>query len=84
MKLRVALLTVATACVLSTVPAAAQNAAFCLRGCDFGYNNCSFGSLAQCQATASGLTAWCEANPYFHQASNVPQPVHARYSKRRL
>jgi hypothetical protein len=57
MKLRITLVTVATACVLNTVPAVAQNAAFCLRGCDFGYSECSFSTLQQCQANASGLTA---------------------------
>jgi len=57
MKLRITLVTVATACVLNTVPAVSQNAAFCLRGCDFGYSECSFGTLQQCQANASGLTA---------------------------
>ena len=84
MKILVALFAIATACLLNTVPAAAQNAAFCLRGCDFGYSNCTFSSYAQCQASASGLTAWCEANPYFHQVSDVQQPAHARYSKRKL
>jgi hypothetical protein len=83
MRLRVALLTIATACTLNTVPAAAQNSAFCLRGCNFGYSECSFATLQQCQASASGLTAWCEANPYSHQASDV-QSAHARYSKKRL
>jgi hypothetical protein len=83
MKVLVALFAITTACVLNTAPAAAENAAFCLRGCDFGYGNCSFTSYQQCQASASGLTAWCEANPYFRQMSDV-QPAHARYSKRRL
>jgi len=83
MKILVALSTIAIACAFNTAPAAAQNA-FCLRGCDSGYSNCGFSTLQQCQASASGLTAWCEANPYFRQASEVPQPAHARYSKRRL
>jgi Protein of unknown function (DUF3551) len=83
MKMLVALFAIATACLLSTVPAAAQNSAFCLRGCDFGRNDCNFATYQQCQATASGLTAWCEANPSFHQVSDV-QPARARYSKRRL
>jgi len=84
MKPGVALLIVATAGVLATVPAAAQSSAFCLRGCNFGYSECSFASLQQCQASASGLTAWCEANPNFRQASDVQQSAHGRYSKRRL
>jgi hypothetical protein len=84
MKILVALCAIATVCLLNTVPAAAQNSAFCLRGCDFGYSNCTFSSYQQCQASASGLTAWCEANPYFHQVSGPQQPARARYSKRRL
>lgn len=63
MRIEVALSVVATASVLSTVPAAAQNSAFCLRGCDFGYSNCSFSSYQQCQASASGLTAWWRLIP---------------------
>jgi hypothetical protein len=82
MKILVALSAIAMACAVDTVPAAAQSA-YCLRGCDFGYSNCSFSTLQQCQASASGLTAWCETNPYFRQASDVQQPAR-RYSKRRL
>jgi hypothetical protein len=63
MRIEVALSVVATASVLSTVPAAAQNSAFCLRGCDFGYSNCSFSSYQQCQASTSGLTAWWRLIP---------------------
>jgi hypothetical protein len=84
MKMLVALSTIAVACVFNTVPAAAQNAAFCLRGCDYGYNTCAFSTLQQCQASASGLTAWCEANPYVHSATDVQQPGRVRYSRRRL
>jgi hypothetical protein len=84
MKILLALSAITTACLLNTVPASAQNSAFCLRGCNFGYNECSFATYQQCQASASGLTAWCEANPYFHQVSDAQQPAHARYSKRRL
>ena len=80
----VSLALAAASSVCSAVPALAQNSAFCLRGCDFGYNNCTFSSYQQCQASASGLTAWCEANPYFRQMSEAPQPAYARYSKRRL
>ena len=40
-----------------------------------GGNNwfdCSFTSLEQCRATASGLAATCDVNPYY--AFNEPQP----------
>jgi hypothetical protein len=33
-----------------------------------GYIDCSFTSLPQCQATASGRAAQCYANPYFAYA----------------
>lgn len=82
MKILVAQSLIAMACLLNAVPAA-KSAAFCLRGCSFGYSDCSFTSYQQCQASASGLTAWCEANPYFHQMNDV-QPAHAHYSKRRF
>jgi hypothetical protein len=83
MKLLVAFFVVTTACLLNTVPASADSA-FCLRGCNFGYNDCSFATYQQCQASASGLTAWCEANPYFHRVSDAQPATHARYSRRRL
>ena len=35
-----------------------------------GYIDCSFTSIAQCNATASGRGATCYANPYF--APRVP------------
>jgi hypothetical protein len=36
-------------------------------GIDGGYIECSFTSLAQCQASASGRSAQCLTNPYFGQ-----------------
>lgn len=51
------------------MPAVAGQMAFCIKGCDFGggggTGDCSFSSLAQCQATASGRDATCASNPYF-------------------
>ena len=49
------------------IPAAARELPYCIKGCDFGggAGDCSFSSLAQCQATASGRDAYCAANPYF-------------------
>jgi hypothetical protein len=34
--------------------------------------DCIFTSLFQCKASASGLPAMCEINPYFAQASGHP------------
>lgn len=51
-------------------PAVAREMAYCIKGCDFGggAGDCSFASLAQCQATASGRDATCVSNPYFSKA----------------
>ena len=51
----------------ATTPAAAGGMPYCIKGCDFGggAGDCSFASLAQCQATASGRDATCISNPYF-------------------
>jgi Protein of unknown function (DUF3551) len=62
-------LTIAT--VLAAAPVRAQtydpNYPVCLQtyGIDGGYIECSFTSLAQCQASASGRSAQCLTNPYF-------------------
>ncbi len=47
------------------MPAAARDFPYYIRGCDFGAGDCSFSSLAQFKATASGRDAYCEAKPYF-------------------
>ena len=60
--------------VSGALPAVAREYPFCIKGCD--YNNalgdCSFASLAQCQATASGRPAFCEANPYYKAQAELP------------
>ena len=63
----------AAGAVFSTVPAAARDLPYCIRGCDFGAGagDCSFSSLAQCQATASGRDAYCAANPYFNTKTEL-------------
>jgi hypothetical protein len=39
---------------------------FCMQGASSpGLSNCSFRSLAQCQATASGRFLTCIANPFY-------------------
>jgi hypothetical protein len=76
------------ACCASTMaapPAAAQNYPFCIKGCDFGAGrgDCSFSSYQQCQATASGRDAYCDANPYFSARAEL-QPNRSRQSRRRF
>lgn len=62
---------------ISLVPARAQNYdpryPVCMKIYEgsFGsgnWTNCSFTSLAQCQASASGRSAMCEMNPYYPHA----------------
>jgi hypothetical protein len=42
------------------------------------YLDCSFTSLPQCRATASGLSAMCVINPYYAQANEPPSRSHRR------
>ena len=59
--------------VSAAMPAAARDLPYCIKGCDFGggAGNCSFASLAQCQATASGRDAYCATNPYFNAKAEM-------------
>jgi hypothetical protein len=59
--------------VSAAMPAAAREFPYCIKGCDFGAGggDCSFSSLAQCQATASGRDAYCAANPYFNAKAEM-------------
>ena len=68
-----------------TLPAMAGAMAYCIKGCDFGggAGDCSFSSLAQCQATASGRDATCAANPYFNAKAEM-QTDRSRQSRRRF
>jgi hypothetical protein len=66
--------------VLAAVPARAQtydpNYPVCLQtyGIDGNFIECSFTSLAQCAASASGRAAQCLTNPYFAPgASKLPR-----------
>ena len=43
------------------------------------YFDCTFTSLPQCRATASGLAATCDLNPYY--AFNEPVPPRRRHKK---
>jgi len=51
-------------------PVAASEYRYCLQGDDYaGAGDCQFTSYLQCQATASGRTAYCAANPYLAAAN---------------
>lgn len=44
------------------------------RGGGGDYFDCSFASIPQCQATASGRSASCDINPYYAFANEPPPP----------
>jgi hypothetical protein len=44
-----------------------------------GWYDCSFTSLPQCRATASGRAATCDVNPYY--AFNEAPPVRRHYKR---
>jgi hypothetical protein len=66
------------------MPAAAREFPYCIKGCDFGAGagDCSFSSLAQCQATASGRDAYCAANPYFSAKAEMPTDRSRQHGRR--
>jgi hypothetical protein len=79
-----ALIVCCAASMSAALPAAARDFPFCIKGCDFaaGRGDCSFSSLQQCQATASGRDATCAENPYFNAKAEL-QPARSRQSPRR-
>jgi len=87
--MRRVLLALSAICAASAAtPGTAGNLPYCIKGCDFGggAGDCSFSSLAQCQASASGRDATCAANPYFttRDASAALQTDRSRLSQRRF
>jgi Protein of unknown function (DUF3551) len=84
-RISLAVLIVGSACMLDSIAAVAGGLPFCLKGCDVGaaLGDCSFASYQQCQATASGRDAWCDANPFFH-GNGEAQPSRHNYSRRRF
>jgi hypothetical protein len=49
--------------------------AYVIRG---GYIDCSYFSLAQCRASASGRGAMCYVNPYFAGSQTPARPYRSR------
>ncbi|MEH2497573.1 hypothetical protein V1294_004052 [Bradyrhizobium sp. AZCC 1678] len=66
------------------MPAAAREFPYCIKGCDFGagVGDCSFSTLAQCQATASGRDASCAANPYFNAKADMQTDRNRQHGRR--
>lgn len=60
------------AALVSASPAAARDYPFCIKGSDYdsSVGDCRFDTIQACNASASGLLAYCDANPYFRG----PQP----------
>ena len=72
--------------VTMTVSAPAQAVGtrypFCIQGDEYpALSTCAFDSYQQCQATASGRDAWCDANPTIHQGRELQA---ARINRRSL
>ena len=64
------LATSATIFATGVTPVAASEYRYCLQGDDYaGAGDCGFTSYQQCQASASGRTAYCVANPYLAAAN---------------
>ena len=64
------LATSATIFATGVTPVAASEYRYCPQGDDYaGAGDCEFTSYLQCQATASGRTAYCAANPYLAAAN---------------
>lgn len=54
------------AAMAPTTQAHAANDRYCLQGRIWGYpGNCQFASYQQCQASASGTSAYCGINPRY-------------------
>lgn len=74
----------AIATILAAPPSQAQiydpNYPVCMKSYSIGggSTDCSYTSLAQCNATASGRAAQCSINPYFRQADERPGPAWRR------
>jgi Tfp pilus assembly protein PilV len=70
---------------LATAPADAQtfggNGPYCMEYYQWGGSrniDCSYSTIAQCQATASGLSAMCLTNPYYANAQVPRDPAYRR------
>lgn len=69
--------------ILTAAPADAQtyggNGPICLERFEWGGSRsiyCGYSSMAQCQATASGLGAMCSTNPYYANAQVPREPTY--------
>ena len=71
--------TSATILAAGATPVAASEYRYCLHGDDYGgAGDCGFTSYQQCQASASGRTAYCATNPYLANAAVLTIPAKPR------
>ncbi|MCP4617586.1 MAG: DUF3551 domain-containing protein [Bradyrhizobium sp.] len=69
----------ATIFATGVTPVVANEYRYCLHGDDYGFEgDCGFITYQQCQASASGRTAYCEVKPYLVSAAVpiVPRKLH--------
>lgn len=61
-------------------PAQADGGPFCLRGQEIAdpLGDCSFPSVAACQAAAAGRYMYCDRNPFFAANEYAPQQRRSR------
>ena len=69
-----ALMAIGTVAMIDATPAEARDYPFCIKGAEYlsANGDCSFDTYAQCQATASGRLAYCDANP-FYRSHEIPR-----------
>ena len=73
------LATSATIFATGVTPLAASEYRYCLQGDDYaGAGDCGFTSYQQCQASASGRTAYCGTNPCLANAAVLRIPARSR------
>ena len=66
MRLSVIPLAIVIATLAGSSSLAATQSKYCLQGKNWGHpGNCSFATMAQCRATASGTGATCGLNPRY-------------------
>jgi len=82
MNIHLAVLIIATASLLGIAAASAQDYPFCLVSCNNG--GCTFSTLQQCQATASGIEGTCQANPNYRPAKEAQPARYARATRKKL
>jgi hypothetical protein len=85
MRRQVSLAVLAIASTLASIepitagPAQAIQDRYCLQGRIWGYpGNCQFSTYAQCNATASGIDAYCGINPHYAFALQRERHVRPR------